>query len=66
MNIFKVDAEGGGSLTHQDDVICWGLIASRIYTTGSLYRFMASGGVDNRMMRRIWKCKIPLKIKIFL
>jgi hypothetical protein len=65
MNIFKVDAEGG-SLTHQDDVICWGLIASRIYTTRSLYRFMTSSGVDNRMMRRIWKCKIPLKIKIFL
>jgi hypothetical protein len=47
-------------------VVSWGLTASKVFTTGSLYRFMTTGGMDSKMTSRIWKCKIPLKIRVFL
>jgi hypothetical protein len=56
----------GVSLSQQGDVVSWGLTASKIFTTGLLYRFMTTGGVDSKMASRIWKCKIPLKIRVFL
>jgi hypothetical protein len=54
------------SLTHEDDVISWGLTASKRFCTSSLYKFMTSGGVGSSTAKRIWKCKVPLKIKVFL
>jgi hypothetical protein len=54
------------SLSQQEDVVSWGLTASKVFTTGSLYRFMTTGGMDSKMTSRIWKCKIPLKIRVFL
>jgi hypothetical protein len=53
-------------ITIEDDEIAWGLSSSKTFTTSSLYRFLTTGGVDSKMVKRISKCKIPLKIKIFL
>jgi hypothetical protein len=53
-------------LTQQEDIISWGLTPSKVFETSSLYRFMTDGGMDSRLAVRIWKCKIPLKIRIFL
>jgi hypothetical protein len=54
----------GVHLTSEPDAVRWGLTTSGKFTTSSLY--MTSGGVDSRIVDRIWKCKLPLKIKIFL
>jgi hypothetical protein len=57
---------GGVSLSNQEDVLSWGLTTSKLFATRSLYRFMTNGGMDSKMARKIWKCKIPLKIRVFL
>ncbi|OEL17990.1 hypothetical protein BAE44_0020989, partial [Dichanthelium oligosanthes] len=36
------------------------------YTTKSLYEFMTHSGVVDALMVEIWKCKVPLKIQIFM
>jgi hypothetical protein len=56
----------GVTLSQNDDEVSWGLTSLRIFTTGSLYRFMTNGGVNSRMASRIWKCKVPLKVRVFL
>jgi hypothetical protein len=48
-----------------NDTIRWGLETKGHFTAKSLYRFMISGGMPNRMAGHIWKCKVPLKIKKF-
>jgi hypothetical protein len=48
------------------DTILWGLSPRKKSTTSSLYKFLTSGGVSCRMAKKIWKCKIPLKIKVFV
>jgi hypothetical protein len=56
----------GVSSTQIEDEILWGLSSSKLFTTTSLYRFLTTGGVDGKMACRIWKCKIPLKIQVFI
>jgi hypothetical protein len=54
-------------LTDQRDVVSWGLTPSKQFSSSSLYKFMTSGGgVSSGLAKRIWKCKLPLKIRIFL
>ena len=48
------------------DEMVWMLERKGKYTTRSLYRAMTNGGVRDPMLEAIWKCKIPLKIQIFL
>lgn len=48
------------------DEICWILEKKGHFTTRSLYRFMTHGGLSNRIAGHLWKCKLPLKIKLFL
>jgi hypothetical protein len=52
----------GVVITNEDDKIAWGLSSSKQFTTSSLYRFLRSGGVTNKMARDIWSYKVPLKI----
>jgi hypothetical protein len=59
-------ALGEVNLNQAEDKILWGLSANKIFSTSSLYRFMTSGGVSSNVAKKIWKCKIPLKIRIFL
>jgi hypothetical protein len=28
--------------------------------------FLINGGIDSKLIQKIWKCKVPLKIKVFL
>ena len=48
------------------DKVYWALEQSRKYSTGSLYRYITSGGVRDQQMMHVWKCNIPLKVKIFI
>jgi S-adenosylmethionine:diacylglycerol 3-amino-3-carboxypropyl transferase len=43
-----------------------GLTPSKNFTTKSLYKLLTDGGVSSRLARKLWKCNIPLKIKVFL
>lgn len=56
----KLEVSGEG------DEIMWGLNKTGVFTTRSLYKFMTHGGVISKAAELIWKCKLPLKIKIFL
>lgn len=49
-----------------NDTIIWALKKSRMFSTKSLYRFITNKGMASRVAVHIWKCRIPLKIKIFL
>ena len=53
------------TLIEGPDEIRWALEKSRIYSTRSLYKELTTGGVINTRMLLIWKCNIPLKVKIF-
>jgi hypothetical protein len=43
----------------------WVLDKSRAYTTNSLYRFIIDEGIRKSIYETIWKCKVPLRIKVF-
>jgi hypothetical protein len=49
-----------------EDKIVWGLTKNVMFLTKSLYNFLTSGGVNCRMAKKIWRCRLPLKIRIFL
>ena len=54
------------NLSDGRDVTQWILEQRGKYTTRSLYKAMTFGGVKDLVMMKIWKCRIPLKIKFFL
>jgi hypothetical protein len=41
------------TMSNEDDVVTWGLTSSRRFTTGSLYRFLTNGGMENKMAKMI-------------
>lgn len=53
-------------LTHRRDVVTWALDTSHEFNTRSLYRFRTDVGTRLNTHRCIWKCKLPLKIKVIL
>jgi len=54
------------SLSDGRDEVFWALERSQQYSAKSLYNLMTFGGVQDVQMMLIWKCNIPLKVKIFL
>lgn len=48
------------------DRVTWALKKLGQYTTRLMYRMLAHMGVINYRMRRIWSCKIPMKLMLFL
>lgn len=50
----------------EQDSSRWCLEKSGCYTTKSMYRFLAHRGVINIRMRRLWKTKLPMKLKVFM
>jgi len=48
------------------DELTWCFEKSGQYSTKSLYQFMANGGVSDPLLSSIWKCRVPLKIQIFM
>lgn len=53
-------------LTEGPDKVLWALERSHKYSTKSLYNAMTTGGVIDARMMMVWKCPIPLKVKIFV
>lgn len=47
------------------DIVTWALEPKGNFTTKSLYRFLTDWGMPSSVAGVIWKCKIPLKIKVF-
>jgi hypothetical protein len=55
----------GVIITNEPDEVSWALSSSKTFTSQSLYKFLTHGGVSNRFAMKIWKCRVPLKIRIF-
>jgi hypothetical protein len=53
-------------LNDMPDKVKWNFEKSGAYTTQSMYRFLLHRGVVNMRMEKVWKSKMPLKIKIFM
>jgi hypothetical protein len=56
----------GVKLNDAQDKMTWALEKSGKYTTKSMYRFLLHRGVVNTRMRRLWKNKMPMKVKVFM
>lgn len=54
------------SLNDDADKVFWGLEKSGIFSVKSLYRYISFGGRTFSQTQKLWKSKIPLKVKIFL
>jgi hypothetical protein len=56
----------GMHISADSDQILWELSKSKQFTTESLYKLLTAGGITSKLARKIWKCKVALKIRIFL
>ena len=56
----------GVRLNSEKDKVTWVLEKSGRFTTKSMYRWFLHRGVLNKRLCRIWKCRLPMKIKVFL
>ena len=56
----------GVRLNSEKDKVTWVLEKSGWFTTKSMYRWFLHRGVLNKRLCRIWKCRLPVKIKMFL
>ena len=56
----------GAQLSHHIDQVIWRLEKSGDYTTKSMYRLLSFSGLNNRTVKKLWKNRMPLKLKIFL
>ena len=61
-----MDKLRGVRLQGSKDYPIWILEKSGCYSTRSMYRFLSHRGVINKRMERLWKSKLPLKLKIFM
>ena len=52
--------------TNNPDRVIWKLEKKGHYTTKSMYRFITFGGVIDRRFRKIWKNRMPLKLRVFV
>jgi hypothetical protein len=48
------------------DKVVWALEKSSEFSTKSLYNCLTHGGVKDKLNDILWKCKVPLKVKVFL
>lgn len=53
-------------LSEGRDEVVWLLEKLQKYSTKSLYSLLTSCGVLDTQMMMVWKCPIPLKVKIFV
>jgi hypothetical protein len=49
-----------------NDSVKWVLEKSGRYTTKSMYRYLLHRGISNVHMIKMWKCRLPMKLKIFM
>jgi hypothetical protein len=50
----------------KEETVSWALDKSYQFTTKSLYRFRTDGVITKNIHGIIWKCRVPVKITIFL
>ena len=55
-----------GEYSSASNRVVWKLERSGHYTTRSMYRFISFGGVVDRRCKKLWKNKLPLKLKVFV
>lgn len=53
-------------ISGEPDRVQWTLEKKGQFTTRSMYKMLVHRGVIYYSMRQIWKCKLPLKVKIFI
>nr|TKW15100.1 hypothetical protein SEVIR_5G209000v2 [Setaria viridis] len=53
-------------LNDQKDKAVWKLESKGQYTTRLMYRFLTFRGVNDRRAAKLWKNKLPMKIRVFL
>ena len=54
------------SLQSGKDTPVWALEKSECYSTKSMYRFFMFRGVQSNRLDKLWKSKLPMKLKIFM
>lgn len=54
------------SLNSDPDKVIWGLEKSGRFSVKSLYRHISFGGRIVSSTQKLWKSKLPLKVKIFI
>ena len=52
-------------LNPENDSISWSVSSNKIYSVKPCYALLNDGGLKALHARDIWKCKVPLKIKVF-
>ena len=52
-------------LNQEEDVVSWTLSPNKMFSTRSLYPSLIFGGVSSKLTSKVWKCNLPLKIRIF-
>jgi hypothetical protein len=53
-------------LNGQKDVVKWKLEKTGLYSTKSMHRVLSFNGATNRRLKKMWKSKTPLKLKVLL
>ena len=53
-------------LSDEQDRVKWAFEKKGIYTTKSMYRWLSYHGVSDTQLLKMWKLKIPKKIKVLL
>ena len=48
------------------DTPVWELEKSGKYSTKSMYQFLSHRGVINKRLKKLWACRLPMKLKVFL
>jgi hypothetical protein len=53
-------------LNDRQDKAVWKLEKTGNYSTKSMYRCLSHRGIVNQRIRRVWKSKLPMKLKVFM
>lgn len=61
-----MDIFGNVYLSEREDTFTWILEKSGQYSTKSMYRRLSFRGMVNRRMVKLWRNKIPMKIRVFM
>jgi len=56
----------GVHLSESPDKAIWRLEAKGVYSSRSMYRFISFGGVLDKRVGKLWRSKLPMKLKVFV